>query len=90
MLESMKGLPIPPTAKCYPDRDEPGFSPTAWCYLKMKDLNPDWNAGERASTKELMKLAEAVKRYYSDNGIWFDQAAFDRNVELRFSIDRGE
>ena len=46
------------------------------------------NVIAQGSIEELKKLASAVKKYYLDNRIWFDQAAFDRNVELRFAIDR--
>jgi len=60
----------------------------AWRYRKMTELNPDRNDEEKGSIEELKKLASAVKKYYLDNRIWFDQAAFDRNVELRFAIDR--
>jgi len=57
------------------------------CCIPMKHGK---DLSKKGTTKELRNLADEVKRYYSENKIWFDQAAFDRNVELRFSIDRSE
>jgi hypothetical protein len=68
---------------------DPRTPATAWRYHEITDLVPDWGAGERASVAELQKLADAVKKYYSDNGMWFDAAAFDKDVAIRFAIYQG-
>ena len=47
-------------------------------------------ASEWGGVAELTKLAEAIKSYYSENEIWFDAAAFARDVALRFAIYRGD
>jgi hypothetical protein len=59
-------------------------------YWKNKEINFDRNLKEKGSVEDLMKLVAVVKKYYLDNRIWFDQAAFDRDVRLRLMIDRGE
>jgi hypothetical protein len=68
---------------------DPRTPAIAWRYRKMTEMVPDQNAANKGSIKELLKLATAIKRYYSDNGIWFDTAAFDRDVALRLKIGRG-
>lgn len=62
----------------------------AWRYRAITDMVPDQNPAKRGSVVELTKLAAAVKRYYSDNGIWFDATAFDRDVAIRFAIFRDD
>jgi hypothetical protein len=69
---------------------DPRTPPTAWRYRKLTDLSPDRNAADKASVTELSRLAEAAKNYYSDNDQWFDAAAFDRDVALRFAIYRDD
>ncbi|MGB5475143.1 MAG: hypothetical protein WBQ78_16920 [Gammaproteobacteria bacterium] len=69
---------------------DPRTPAIAWRYLQTAEMVTDQNATERGSVTELMKLAAAIKHYYADNGIWFDNAAFDRDVALRFTINGGE
>jgi len=69
---------------------DPRTPAIAWRSREITELVPDWNPEERGSVAELEKLAEAVKRYYSDNGMWFDAATFDKDVAIRFAIYRGE
>ena len=68
---------------------DPRTPAIAWRYLQTAEMVTDQNATERGSVTELMKLAAAIKHYYADNGIWFDNAAFDRDVALRFTINGG-
>jgi hypothetical protein len=63
--------------------------PMAWRYLPTAELVPDRNAAERGTPAETEKLAAGLRRYYSERAIWFDEVAFDRDVELRFAIERG-
>jgi hypothetical protein len=70
--------------------EDPRTPAIAWRYRQMTEMVPDQNAAKRGSVTELKKLAAAIKRYYSDNGIWFDIAAFDRDVALRFTIYRDD
>ncbi len=68
---------------------DPRTPAIAWRSREMKEIHPDQNDVKRGNDKELMKLAAAIKRYYAENGVWFDTAAFDRDVALRLSIGRG-
>jgi hypothetical protein len=70
--------------------EDPRTPLIAWRYRAITDLVPDHNTAQRGSIAELTKLAAAVKRYYSDKGIWFDATAFDRDVAIRFAIYRGD
>jgi len=65
---------------------DPRTPAIAWRYQALTDTVPERNAEDRGSVAELSKLAEAIKRYYSDNDMWFDVAAFDIDVALRFAI----
>ena len=67
---------------------DPRAPVTAWRYRKMIEIVPNQDVAQRGSTKELMKLAAAVKNYYSSNGVWFDTTAFDRDIALRLKIDK--
>lgn len=69
---------------------DPRTPATAWRYQAITELVPDQDPDDRGSVAELMKLAAAIKSYYSDFGIWFDAAAFEKDVALRFAIYRGD
>lgn len=69
---------------------DPRIPPYAWGYLEMMDVNPVRNEYHKGSREELAKLAEALERYYSSNGIWYDPKALDAAVELRFAIEDGK
>jgi hypothetical protein len=61
----------------------------AWRYRAMKELNPGRN-GDRAGTRaEFEKLGDAVRGYYSERGLWFDDAAFARDLDLLYAIESG-
>ena len=61
--------------------------PTAWRYLPMTDLNPDWNEDETGTPAASKKLMAAVKRYYSEGGFPFDHDAYDWGVTLRLALE---
>jgi len=64
---------------------------TAWRYIAMDEMVADRDSSNKVSrVAEMKKLTKAVKRYYSSNGIWFDNTAFDRNVKRYFEIYRGD
>lgn len=67
---------------------DPRTPAIAWRYRKLKEIAPDLNTEKRGSAKEIMKLAAGIKRYYSDNGVWLDNSAFDRDLALRLSVER--
>lgn len=70
--------------------DDPRTPPIAWRYLAVDELVPDRDEAARGTPAEMQKLADGVLRYYRDRGLWFDEAAFARDLELRFAIERGE
>jgi hypothetical protein len=63
--------------------------PVAWRYHATNAFVPERAAAEQGSPAELEKLAEGVRAYYRARSLWFDEAAFTRDVELRFAIERG-
>ena len=67
---------------------DPRIPATAWRYRKMTDLNPERDEAHRGSAEEFAKLAAAVARYYRANDLWFDQAAFERNLDVFMTILR--
>ena len=69
---------------------DPRIPAIAWRYRSMSELNPERNEAASGSPQELRKLAAAVKRYHAEQGLWFDQAAFERDVELRLSLGQGK
>ncbi|MEH6737836.1 MAG: hypothetical protein V7695_04715 [Sulfitobacter sp.] len=56
-------------------------------YRQMSDINPGRDDAKKGSVEELKKMASALKKYYSDNSIWFDTAVYDRNVATRLEIE---
>ena len=66
-----------------------GIPELAMLSRPMTEINPGRDASRKGSTEELRKLAAAMKKYYAANGIWLDQAAFDRDLELRLAIESG-
>jgi hypothetical protein len=61
----------------------------AWRYLATQDLVPDRVAAEHGTPAEIEKLAAGVRAYYSSQDLYFDDAAFTRDLELLFAIERG-
>lgn len=61
---------------------DPRIPATAWRYRDMMEVNPERNEEQRGSSAEFVKLSAAVDRYYHDNNLSFDQAAFARDVDL--------
>ncbi len=55
----------------------------------MKEINPGRIAGQKGSADEMRKLAASMKTYYAANGIWLDAVSFDRDLELRLSLQSG-
>lgn len=48
----------------------------AWRYLDMTDLNPARDDAHAGGPVEFEKLRDAVRRYYFDRNLWFDDAGF--------------
>ncbi|MEH6457015.1 MAG: hypothetical protein V7749_11865, partial [Cocleimonas sp.] len=67
---------------------DPRTPSLSWRYREMAEMVPDQKARDRGSVVELKKLAAAVKNYYIDNEMWFDAAAFDKDLALRLNIDK--
>lgn len=65
---------------------DPRIPATAWRYRDMVELNPQRDQSRRGSAGEFQKLEDAVLRYYRDNDLRFDEAAFARDAELFNSI----
>ena len=65
---------------------DPRIPPIAWRYRDMTELSPERHDAERGSVEEFRKLKNAVDRYYRDNGLWFDHAAFTRDFDLYMSL----
>lgn len=62
----------------------------AWTNFTLEALSPDFLAAQRGTPPELEKLAAGLRRRYAEQGVWFDDAAFSRDLALRFAIERGE
>jgi len=62
-------------------------SSSVWCDRDMTELNPERDKDKKGSVEELKKLAAALERYSTENGIWFDHAAFEKAVALRLAIE---
>ena len=69
---------------------DPRTPPIAWRSREISELVPDWNPDERGSAAELEKLVEGIKRYFSDNEMWFDAERLDKDLAIRLAIDRGD
>ncbi len=68
---------------------DPRTPPDAWRYLPTSALVPDRNLDEKGTPAEMEKLAAALRSYYAERAIYFDEAAFDRDLDLLFAIERG-
>ena len=66
---------------------DPRISRTAMLYRTMAEINPTRDAKQKGSVAEINKLAASVGRNYARNGIWFDQAAFDKAVIQRIGLE---
>jgi hypothetical protein len=69
------------------DQRTPGV---AWRYEPLDVLVPDRNAAEMGTPAEMTKLAAGLRRFYADRNEYFDDAAFTRDLDLLFAIERGE
>jgi hypothetical protein len=56
----------------------------------MLDVNPERDEAKRASLEEFVKLGAALERYYRGDDLWFDHAAFARDVDLFKAIFRAD
>ena len=65
---------------------DPRIPPIAWHYREMAYFNPERDDSKRGSIEEFKKLKAATERYYRDNGIWFDRAAFARDFDIYMSL----
>jgi len=63
--------------------------PIAWRYRELAELVPNRDASQKGTPAELRKLADALARYYADRALWFDEAAFGRDVDLMFAVEQG-
>jgi hypothetical protein len=64
--------------------------PVAFRYRPLTDLVPDRDDAGMGTPLEMEKLAEGLRGYHADQGLWFDDVAFTRDLELRFAIERGD
>ena len=61
----------------------------AWRYVPLEDYVPGHVASERGTPAEMQKLADGLVAYYARYGQYLDEAAFRRDLELLFAIERG-
>jgi hypothetical protein len=66
---------------------DPRMPRTAMRYRSMAEINPARDPKQRGSVAELRKLAASVVTYYTHNGIWFDQTAYDHALTERFAVE---
>jgi len=64
--------------------------PIAWRYRALDELVPDRVDGEAGTPLEMEKLAAGLRGYYASQSIYFDDAAFTRDLELLFAIEHGD
>jgi hypothetical protein len=69
---------------------DPRTPPLAWRYEPLETLVPARNAAEMGTPSEMTKLAGGLRRFYADRNQYFDDAAFTRDLDLLFAIERGE
>jgi hypothetical protein len=69
---------------------DPRTPEVAFRYRPLTDLVPDRDAGEMGTPPEMEKLAAGLRAYYADQSIYFDDAAFTSDLDLRFAIERGQ
>lgn len=62
----------------------------AWRYEPLDALVPDRNEAEMGTPAEMNKLAAGLRRFYADRNEYFDDAAFTRDLDLLFAIERGD
>lgn len=68
---------------------DPRTPPVAWRYHPVSDFVPDRDVAEKGTPAEIEKLAAGLVGYYRDRALYFDEAAFDRDLEILFAIERG-
>jgi hypothetical protein len=69
---------------------DPRTPPVAWRYRELEELVPDRDDDEKGTPLEMEKLGAGLLGYYAAQGLWFDEAAFTRDLELLFAIERGD
>jgi hypothetical protein len=69
---------------------DPEIPPVAWRYRDLTDLAPTRDEQNKGTHAEFQKLADALTKYYSDRGLWFDADAFSRDLTLMFAIETGD
>jgi hypothetical protein len=69
---------------------DPRIPEVAWHYEPLETLVPARNAAEMGTPSEMTKLAGGLRRFYADRNQYFDDAAFTRDLDLLFAIERGE
>lgn len=55
-------------------------------YVEMDAVNPSRSKKDKGTRTEMRKLAASLSDYYTRSGTWFDNADYERRVDLRFSI----
>jgi hypothetical protein len=68
---------------------DPAIPPEAWRYRVVNDLVPERDETQRGTRAEFEKLAGGLRSHNLDAGIWVDDAAFSRDLELLFAIEAG-
>jgi len=69
---------------------DPTIPAIAWDYLTVSTLVPDRDEAAAGTPAEIQKLADGLVGYYAARDLYFDAAAFQRDIDLRFAIERGD
>jgi hypothetical protein len=59
-------------------------------YREMSEIAPDYSLNKNESISGLTTLGSAVKSYYSNKGMWFDESTFDKDLATRLEIYRAK
>jgi hypothetical protein len=62
----------------------------AWKYWKMTDLNSLRDKSKKGSTKEYVKLASSIKKYYHDRKTEYDSLRFNSDFTIFLKILNGD
>jgi len=69
---------------------DPTIPAIAWDYLPVSALVPDRDEAAAGTPAEIQKLADGLVEYYTARDLYFDAAAFQRDIDLRLAIERGD
>jgi hypothetical protein len=58
----------------------------AWRYHLLGEFAPSRIEAQKGTRAELQKLADGLKKYYSDRSEWFDEAPFTSDLDLLFRL----